>query len=72
MVIGFVLYIQGYEGILSLIGLFLTVGIMILWLSDVNSESTYNGNHTKQVKTGLIYGFYLFVISEVFAFISVF
>jgi hypothetical protein len=71
-VIGFVLYLQGYNGYLALLGLFLTVSIMILWFSDVNSEGTYNGNHTKQVKNGLVYGFYLFVVSEVFVFISVF
>ena len=72
MVIGGVLYLQGYNGYLFLLGLILTTSIMALWFSDVNSEATYNGHHTKQVKNGLIYGFYLFVVSEVFAFISVF
>jgi cytochrome c oxidase subunit 3 len=72
MVIGGVLYLQGYNGYLFMLGLILTTSIMILWFSDVNSEATYNGHHTKQVKRGLVYGFYLFVISEVFAFISVF
>ena len=72
MVIGGVLYLQGYNGYLFMLGLILTTSIMILWFSDVNSEATYNGHHTIQVKRGLVYGFYLFVISEVFAFISVF
>ena len=71
-VIGVELYIQGYGGNLFLLGFILTLSIMIFWFSDVNSEATYIGHHTKQVKNGLIYGFYLFVISEVFAFISVF
>ena len=34
--------------------------------------TTYLGHHTKEVKNGLIIGFVLFVISEVFAFLSIF
>jgi cytochrome c oxidase subunit 3 len=33
---------------------------------------TYEGHHTKQVQKGLIIGLVLFIISEVFAFLSVF
>jgi cytochrome c oxidase subunit 3 len=35
-------------------------------------EGSFLGNHTKEVKNGLMIGFILFVISEVFAFLSVF
>ena len=35
-------------------------------------ESTYLGCHTLEVQKGLIIGFILFIISEVFAFLSVF
>ena len=33
---------------------------------------TYLGDHTKQVQKGLQIGFLLFIVSEVFAFLSVF
>lgn len=70
--IGAVLAMQGYGATLLSLGLFLTVWVMFFWFEDVAVEGTLNGNHTKQVKKGLILGFYLFLISEVFAFISVF
>jgi len=33
-----------------------------LWLRDVITEGTYEGHHTKQVQTGLIIGFVLFIL----------
>ena len=45
---------------------------MSLWFRDVITEGTYEGHHTKQVQKGLIIGIVLFIISEVFAFFSVF
>lgn len=72
MLLGAVLYMQGFSGNLFILGFLLTLSIMYLWLEDVISEATLNGNHTKQVKNGIILGFYLFIVSEVFAFISVF
>ena len=72
MVIGAVLFMQGYGGKLLLLGFILTVSIMYFWFEDVAAEGKLNGNHTKQVKKGLILGFYLFLVSEIFAFISVF
>lgn len=72
--IGAVLSIHGfYNGELLLsLGLLLTLSIMYFWLGDVNTEGSFLGHHTKEVKNGLMLGFILFVISEVFAFISVF
>jgi cytochrome c oxidase subunit 3 len=74
MAIGAVLSMHGYSngGYLLALGFSLTTTIMYFWLSDVHIEGTYLGNHTKEVKNGLMIGFILFVISEVFAFISVF
>jgi cytochrome c oxidase subunit 3 len=54
------------------LGLLLTINIMTFWLHDVNIEATYLGHHTKEVKRGLMIGFALFIVSEVFAFASIF
>src|SRR6266478_3124912 len=71
---GAVMYLQGYPngGLLLTLGLILTASGMGLWLRDVITEGTYEGHHTKQVQKGLIIGLVLFIISEVFAFFSVF
>ena len=45
---------------------------MLLWFRDVSSEGTHIGNHTAKVQNGLNIGFALFVVSEVFFFLSVF
>ena len=54
------------------LGLILTVSGMTLWLRDVVTEGTYLGHHTQEVVMGLVYGIVLFIISELFAFLSVF
>ena len=74
MAIGAVLYMHGFTngGTLLTIGFLLTASGMILWFRDVITEGTYLGHHTKQVKNGLMIGVVLFIISEVFAFLSVF
>src|SRR5580704_5645537 len=71
---GAVMYLQGYSngGLLLTLGLILTASGMGLWFRDVITEGTYEGHHTKQVQKGLIIGLVLFIISEVFAFFSVF
>lgn len=72
--IGGVLFFHGFPlgGDILILGLILTSLGMILWFRDVITEGTYLGHHTKAVKTGLMIGFILFIISEVFAFLSVF
>ena len=70
--IGAVLFMQGYGGKLLSLGFLLTISVMYLWFEDVAAEGSLNGDHTKQVKKGLILGFYLFLVSEIFAFFSVF
>ena len=74
LTIGAVLYMHGYNngGYILSIGFVLTTYAMILWFKDVITEATYLGHHTKEVKNGLMIGIVLFIISEVFAFISVF
>lgn len=74
LTIGAVLYMHGYNngGYVLTIGFILTTYVMILWFKDVVTEGTYLGHHTKEVKNGLMIGLILFIVSEVFAFISVF
>ena len=74
MAIGAVAYFQGfnYGGHLLFLGFILTVSIMILWFRDVTLEATYLGHHTFEVRKGLTLGFALFVVSEIFVFLSVF
>lgn len=74
LTLGAVMYMQGFtygEYLLSL-GFTLTVFGMILWFRDIITEGTYLGHHTIQVQKGLTIGVVLFIISEVFAFLSVF
>jgi cytochrome c oxidase subunit 3 len=74
MAVGAVLYMHGYYngGAILTLGFILTVAGMILWFRDVITEGTYLGHHTKQVKNGLMLGIVLFIVSEIFAFLSVF
>jgi len=74
LTIGAVMYMHGFykgETILS-IGFVLTLSGMMFWFRDVITEGTKLGDHTKEVVTGLFYGIILFIISEIFAFLSVF
>jgi len=74
LTVGAVSYMHGYPygGWILLVGLILTIWGMILWFKDVVIEAAFLGHHTKQVQNGIMLGFILFVISEVFAFFSVF
>lgn len=74
MTIGAVMYMHGFSngGTVLNLGLILTTLGMVLWFRDVITESTLLGCHTKEVKSGLILGFALFLLTEVLAFFSVF
>lgn len=69
-----VMAMHGYAfgGYLASIGLFSVVGTMIFWFRDIIAEGTYQGNHTFAVQKGLTIGVALFIISEVFFFLSIF
>jgi len=69
-----VLYMHGFVngGVLLTLGFFLTASGMTLWFRDIVAEGTYLGNHTTEVRKGLTLGVALFIVSEVFAFLSVF
>lgn len=53
-------------------GLFLALIIVIFWWRDVVRESTFQGNHSRFVLYGLIYGMILFIVREVFFFLRFF
>jgi cytochrome c oxidase subunit 3 len=74
LTLGAVCYIHGYNygGYILTLGFILTTLGMILWFRDVVIEGSYLGHHTKEVKNGLMIGVLLFIVSEVFAFLSVF
>jgi cytochrome c oxidase subunit 3 len=74
LTISAVLYFHGFAnaGYLLSLGFVLTTSAMVLWFRDVVTEGTYLGDHTSQVQKGLTLGVALFIISEVFAFLSVF
>lgn len=54
------------------LGLLSTILTIILWFISVTREATALGFHTQRVIAGLSLGFILFIISEVFFFLSFF
>ena len=69
-----VMSMHGYflGGLLFTLCSSLTLFSMSFWFKDISDEATYEGCHTKQVQRGLTIGVLLFIVSEVFAFLSVF
>lgn len=74
LTIGAVMSMHGYAngGTVLSLGFILTLSGMILWFRDIITEGTLLGDHTTEVVYGLVYGIVLFIVSEVFAFLSVF
>lgn len=69
-----VMYFNGYAngGTLLSLGFLATLFAMILWFRDVAAEGSFMGNHTFAVQKGLNLGVALFIVSEIFFFISIF
>nr|UPI55421.1 cytochrome c oxidase subunit III [Scotomedes sp.] len=57
---------------LYLIGIIIILLTMIQWWRDITREGTFQGLHTIKVTKGLKLGMILFIVSEVFFFISFF
>ena len=72
--LGAVMYLHGftYGGYFLTLGFTLTTFGAILWFRDIITEATFLGHHTEEVQKGLSIGVILFIISEIFAFLSVF
>src|SRR5579862_8123042 len=69
-----VITFHGYSNgvFLLILGLITLIFTIALWFRDVTREGTFQGHHTIAVQKGLTLGFVLFVVSEVFFFISIF
>nr|YP_002970766.1 cytochrome c oxidase subunit III [Valentia hoffmanni]ACJ69578.1 cytochrome c oxidase subunit III [Valentia hoffmanni] len=57
---------------LYMLGVLILILTMIQWWRDISREGTYQGKHTLAVTTGLKWGMILFIVSEVFFFLSFF
>nr|YP_009694512.1 cytochrome c oxidase subunit III [Eurydema oleracea]QEI26497.1 cytochrome c oxidase subunit III [Eurydema oleracea] len=69
---GMVLWFHKNEMYLFFLGIMILLLTMIQWWRDIIRESTFQGHHTIKVTNGLKIGMILFIISEVFFFISFF
>lgn len=70
--LGFVIYFHYKIKILLFIGLLLISFCLFLWFKDIIRESSYQGFHTLATLKGLKMGFILFIVSEIFLFLSFF
>jgi cytochrome c oxidase subunit 3 len=69
---GIIKWFDQYNQELPLIGGVIIILTIIQWWRDSVREGTYQGLHTKIVTKGLRWGMILFIISEVFSFVSFF
>ena len=60
---------SSFPVLLSFINLLFGV---FMWFRDIITEATYLGDHTTYIQHGLILGFYLFLVTEIFFFIGAF
>nr|URX53246.1 cytochrome c oxidase subunit III [Cryptotermes sp. 2 AB-2022a] len=69
---GMIKWFHHYNQELLMMGGLIMILTMIQWWRDIVREGTYQGLHTKKVTKGLRWGMILFIISEVFFFVSFF
>nr|UZN44931.1 cytochrome c oxidase subunit III [Timanthes sp. f ZQH-2022] len=72
MTSGLVKWFHLNDDSLILLGLMINILTMFQWWRDITREGTYQGLHTLAVNLGLRWGMILFIVSEVFFFISFF
>nr|YP_009531185.1 cytochrome c oxidase subunit III [Ornebius fuscicerci]AXY63942.1 cytochrome c oxidase subunit 3 [Ornebius fuscicerci] len=72
MTSGLVKWFHTFNPSLLFMGIIIIMLTMILWWRDVTREGTLQGAHTLDVHTGLRWGMILFIISEIFFFLSFF
>nr|YP_009186320.1 cytochrome c oxidase subunit III [Teleogryllus oceanicus]ALO71667.1 cytochrome c oxidase subunit 3 [Teleogryllus oceanicus] len=72
MAAGLISMFHQYKFIIISTGVLITLLTMIQWWRDITREGTYQGMHTSVVNFGLRWGMILFIVSEVFFFISFF
>nr|WPW46611.1 cytochrome c oxidase subunit 3 [Halobates maculatus]WPW46624.1 cytochrome c oxidase subunit 3 [Halobates maculatus] len=69
---GMVMWFHMKNPMLMMLGIMILLMTMIQWWRDIVREGTYQGKHTIMVTNGLKWGMILFIISEIFFFISFF
>nr|YP_010531312.1 cytochrome c oxidase subunit III [Mileewa amplimacula]UXX17571.1 cytochrome c oxidase subunit III [Mileewa amplimacula] len=72
LVSGLIYWFNMFNMNLFFLGLIIVILTMFQWWRDVIRESTYQGYHTKKVILSMKMGMMLFIISEVFFFLSFF
>lgn len=69
---GIVIWFNHFNLSLLILGLIIIILTIFQWWRDVSRESTFQGIHTIIVTRGIKWGIILFIISEVFFFLSFF
>nr|QOL00847.1 cytochrome c oxidase subunit III [Phyllomimus sinicus] len=69
---GMIKWFHFYNNSLLMLGMLITSLTMFQWWRDITREGTYQGMHTTPVNYGLRWGMILFIVSEIFFFISFF
>ena len=69
---GLVKWFHQYDNSLFILGNVITILTMYQWWRDVSREGTFQGLHTFPVTLGLRWGIILFIVSEIFFFVSFF
>ena len=72
LVIGIVKWFHNFNINLLILGYIITLITIFQWWRDVSREGTFQGKHTILVTKGLRWGIILFIVSEIFFFISFF
>nr|AJG02537.1 cytochrome c oxidase subunit III [Pararge aegeria] len=72
LVTGLIKWFHNFNMNLLILGYFIIIMTMYQWWRDICRESTFQGKHTILVSNGLRWGMILFIISEIFFFISFF
>nr|YP_009317199.1 cytochrome c oxidase subunit III [Stathmopoda auriferella]AOX13379.1 cytochrome c oxidase subunit III [Stathmopoda auriferella] len=72
LVTGLIKWFHNFNYNLLILGYLITILTMFQWWRDICREGTFQGKHTILVSNGLRWGMILFIISEVFFFISFF
>nr|YP_010024727.1 cytochrome c oxidase subunit III [Colias fieldii]QOQ35014.1 cytochrome c oxidase subunit III [Colias fieldii]WAR69112.1 cytochrome c oxidase subunit 3 [Colias fieldii] len=72
LVTGLVKWFHNFNMNLLILGYIIIILTMYQWWRDICREGTYQGKHTILVSKGLRWGMLLFIISEIFFFISFF
>nr|YP_010264224.1 cytochrome c oxidase subunit III [Ophrygonius sp.]UFK32141.1 cytochrome c oxidase subunit III [Ophrygonius sp.]UIN24736.1 cytochrome c oxidase subunit III [Ophrygonius sp.] len=72
LLLGMIQWFHKFSNTLLILGIMSTLLIMYQWWRDIVRESTFQGLHTYKVTMGMRWGMILFIISEIFFFISFF